>query len=120
MSYTAIFNLLICAADYNNVSENEVASNLEFLDENIEELIDFVSLVPDKELQVVQLYNLLNNFFVAGYLVTKKVLDEEKDWIVIREKAIDILDALKIEIIPPDEFLDKYDWEDGEQWDFKR
>lgn len=64
--------------------------------------------------ELEQLYTDLNVCFSKNLFEIVKSNSEAR--VIIRERVQKRLNNLKIEVISPDAFLDKYNWEDGEIW----
>lgn len=113
MNHSIVLNLLACALDFKGKSKNEIFQEIEVLEENIDEFIDVKvdSIFIRNELDSI--YGKLSQFFNDELnLPMDKIQKDNFDWVEIRIQAIHILNSLEIEIITPNEYLDRNDWED--------
>jgi hypothetical protein len=113
MNHTIVLNLLACALNFNGKSKNEIRIEIEVLEENIDEFknVEVDSILIRNEFE--SLYRNLIKFFNDELnLPMDKIQKDNFDWVEIRIQAINILNSLEIEIITPNEYLDRNDWED--------
>lgn len=113
MNHTIVLNLLACAMDFTGKSKKEIRLEIEVLEENIDEFknVEVDSIIIRNELE--SMYCKLIKFFNDEILLPlDKIKKDNFEWAEIRKQAIMILNSLKIEIITPDEYLIRNDWED--------
>ncbi len=113
MNHTIVLNLLACALDFNGKSKNEIRLEIEVLEENIDEFknvqVDSILIRNEFESLNSKLIKFFNDEII---LPLDKIEKDNFEWAEIRKQAIMILNSLEIEIITPDEYLNRNDWED--------
>lgn len=118
MTYTMILNLLACELDYTKLSDHEIFGELEVLDENLDEFLDRDNIPNNLKSEFEKLYFEIKKFLSKGNNI-QRVKSNADNWRIVKEKAFFLLNALNIEIVSPEEFLERYDWEDEDEWDGK-